>query len=138
MDGGEGRSSRKGLYNITEALAGERRRQEIVVKDKKGVIKTEGQERLQRWVELSSEILNRDVPMNPVEEDEEEELQEIEEIDLGRWRIQEVKNALKMIKRGKAAGVDEVGPDLLRADMEDTASRLARCYNRLWESEKCP
>ena len=128
----------KELYNITEALAGERRRQEIVVKDKKGVIKTEGQERLQRWVELSSEILNRDVPMNPVEEDEEEELQEIEEIDLGRWRIQEVKNALKMIKRGKAAGVDEVGPDLLRADMEDTASRLARCYNRLWESEKCP
>ena len=128
----------KELYNITEALAGERRRQEIVVKDKKGVIKTEGQERLQRWVELSSEILNRDVPMNPVEEDEEEELQEIEEIDLGRWRIQEVKNALKMIKRGKAAGVDEVGPDLLRADMEDTASRLARCYNRLWESEKSP
>ena len=43
-----------------------------------------------------------------------------------------------MTKRGKAAGVDEVGPDLLRADMEDTASRLARCYNRLWESEKWP
>ena len=41
-----------------------------------------------------------------------------------------------MTKRGKAAGVDEVGPDLLRADMEDTANRLARCYNRLWESEK--
>ena len=76
--------------------------------------------------------------MNPVEDDEGEELEEIEEIDLGRWRIQEVKNALKMAKRGKAAGVDEVGPDLLRADMEDTASRLARCYNRLWESEKRP
>ena len=68
--------------------------------------------------------------MNPVEEDGEEELEEIEEIDLGRWRIQEVKNALKMTKRGKAAGVDEVGPDLdlLRADMEDIASRLARYY----------
>ena len=36
----------KELYNITEALAGERRREEIVVKDKQGVIKTEGQERL--------------------------------------------------------------------------------------------
>ena len=43
-----------------------------------------------------------------------------------------------MSKRGKEAGVDEVGPDLLRADMEDTASRLTRCYNRLWESEKRP
>ena len=91
---------------------------------------TEAQEQLQRWVEHLSEILNRDVPMNPVEEDGEEELEEIEEIDLGRWRIQEVKNALKMTKRGKAAGVDEVGPDLdlLRADMEDIASRLARYY----------
>jgi len=29
-----------------------------------------------------------------------------------------------------------VGPDLLRADMEGTAGRLARCYNRLWEAER--
>ena len=39
--------------------------------------------------------------MNPVEEDGREELDEIEGIDLGTWRIQEVKNALKMTKRGK-------------------------------------
>ena len=43
-----------------------------------------------------------------------------------------------MTKRGTAAGVYEVGPDVLRADMEDTASRITRCYNRLWESEKWP
>ena len=28
--------------------------------------------------------------------------------------------------------------DFLRAVMEDTASRLVRCYNRLWESGKWP
>ena len=143
MDVGEGSSSRKGhresgrnmeLYNITKTLAGKPRRQEVGVKDKQGVINTEAQERLQRWVEHFSEILNRDVPMNLMEEDEGEELEEIEEIDSGRW----VKNALKMTKRGKAARVDEVGPDLLRTDMEDTTSRLATCYNRLWESEKWP
>ena len=39
--------------------------------------------------------------MNPVEEDGGEELEKIEEIDLGRWRIQKVKNALKMTKQGK-------------------------------------
>ena len=26
----------------------------------------------------------------------------------------------------------------MRADIEDTASRLARCYNRLWENERRP
>ena len=68
------------------------------MKDKQGVIKTEAQERLQRWVEKFSEIRNRDAPMNPVEEDGGEELEEIEQIDLGRWRIQEVKSVLKITK----------------------------------------
>ena len=94
--------------------------------------------RLQRWVEHFSEILNRDDPVNPVEEDEIEEPEEIGEIDLGRWQLQEVKDALKGTKPGKAPGVDEVGPELLRADMEDTAHRLTRCYNRLWETEWWP
>ena len=87
-------------------------------------------------MEHSSKILNRDDPTNPVEEDEIVELDKIEKIDLGRWRLQEVKNALKRTKSGKAARVDEVCPELLRADMEDTESRLTSCYNRLWETER--
>ena len=50
-----------------------------------------------------SEILNRDNPTNPGEEDETVESEVIEEIDLGRWRLQEVKDALKRTKPGKAA-----------------------------------
>ena len=84
------------------------------------------------------EILNKDDPTNPVEEDEIVESEEIEEIDLGRWRLQKVKDALKRTKQGNAAGVDEVCRELLRADMEDTASRLTSCYNRLWETERWP
>ena len=98
---------------------------------------TETIERLQRWVEHFSEILTTEDPKNPVEEDEIVESEEIEEIDLGRWRLQEVKDALKRTKPGKAAGVNEVGPALLRADMEDTESRLTS-YNRLWEIERWP
>ena len=48
----------KELYNIAETIAGERKRQEVGVKDKRGVLKTEAGERLQRWVEHFSEILN--------------------------------------------------------------------------------
>ena len=46
--------------------------------------------------------LNRDDPTNPVEEDEIEELEEIEEMGVGRWQIQEVKEALRKTKPGKA------------------------------------
>ena len=45
---------------------------------------------------------------------------------------------MKRTKPGKAAGVDEVCPELLTADMEDTGSRLTSCYNRLWETDRWP
>ena len=80
-------------------------------------------------------MLNREDPKNLVEEDEIVESEEIEEIELGRWRLQEFKDTLMKTKPGKAAGVGEVCPELLRADMEDTASRLTSCYNRLWETK---
>ena len=49
-----------------------------------------------------------------------------------------MKDALKRTKSRKPAGVDEVCPELFRTDMEDTASRLTSCYNRLWETERWP
>ena len=87
-------------------------------------------------MEHFSEILKRDDPTNPVEEDKIVESEEIEEIELGRWRFQEFEDTLKRIKPWKAAGVDEVCPELLRTDMEDTASWLTSCYNRLWETKR--
>ena len=33
---------------------------------------------------------------------------------------------------------NEVCLELLRGDMEDTASRLTSCYNRLWETNRWP
>ena len=65
-----------------------------------------------------------------MEEEGIEEKEEIRDIALGSWRVQEVSNALKRTRAGKS-GVDEFGPELLRADLEGTAKRLTRCYNRL-------
>ena len=31
-------------------------------------------------------------------------------------------------------GIDEVCPELLRADMEDTVSRVTSCHTKLWET----
>ena len=49
------------------------------------MLRTETRQRLQGWVENFSEILTRDHPTNPVNEDKIVELEEIEEIDVGRW-----------------------------------------------------
>ena len=52
--------------------------------------------------------------------------------------MQEVKEAFERTKPGESAGIDDVCPELLRTDMEDPASRLTKCYNRLWETERWP
>ena len=57
--------------------------------------------------------------MNPVQEDGGEKLDEIEEIPRKMANTRGFKNTLRTSKWGKAARVDEVGSDLLRADMED-------------------
>ena len=69
---------------MTKSITGERQKQEIFVKEKQGVLRTEIRERLQRWVEHLSEMLIRDDPTNPMEEDEIVEPEEMEEIDVGR------------------------------------------------------
>ena len=84
------------LYNMTKAIVGERKRQRVGVRNKHGELKTQVREKLQRWVEHFSEILNRDDPTNPVEEYSRE--------DLGRWGVQEVKDALKNTRQGKQKG----------------------------------
>ena len=74
------------------------------------MLRTGTKERLPRWAEHFSEILNRDDPTNPVEEDGMVESEDIKEVVLGRRRSQEVKHALKRTKPGKVAGVDNVCP----------------------------
>ena len=48
------------------------------------MLRTGTKERLQRWVEHLIEMLNRDYPTNPEEEDGIVESEDIKEIDLGR------------------------------------------------------
>lgn len=47
-------------------------------------------------------------------------------------------NTLKRTKNGKAAGSNKVGPELLKADMELTATKLAILYNRILIMERWP
>lgn len=100
----------KDLYNTMKLIVGERKRQAVGVESKDGVLKSDSQERLQRWEEHFSEVLNREEPAHSVENANLNGIDEIEEIDKA-WQVQEVKNALKRTRNGKAAGVDEVGPD---------------------------
>ena len=82
----KGRNYSRNCSALPSQKTEEWQRQEVGVKAKKGVLRTETGERLQRWVEHFSEILNRDDPTNPVKEAKIVESEEIEEIDKERSR----------------------------------------------------
>ena len=61
----------KSLYEITKTLCNDKPRNITSVKDKQGNIITDDKGRKERWKEHLEEILNREIPTNPVEISEE-------------------------------------------------------------------
>ena len=116
------------------------------------MLRTGTKERLQRWVEHFSEILNRDDPTNPVEEDGIVESEDIKEIDLGRWeRFDVSKLPSEEIKRKKNTEVrnsfgalrdvhdPEEEHDMIFATYRDGAKRVlgwSKKLSRPWTGSK--
>ncbi|KAI4901974.1 hypothetical protein NFI96_006075 [Prochilodus magdalenae] len=92
--------------------------------------------RLRRWKEHFQEILNRDTPEEPPQEEEEE----IEELDIQveAPTIQEIKRAVKDLRNGKASGADQITAEMLKADTEQTSKEMKRIFDLIWEKEKIP
>ena len=114
------------------------KKQSVGIKDKHGNIKTEKNDIMERWKEHFCEILKRGDPESPIREEEIDEVEEIEDKHIGRFTKEEVRTALRNTRNGKAAGVDQVGPELLKADMEETTNRLHKLFNKLCETETWP
>ncbi|VDO95649.1 unnamed protein product [Schistosoma margrebowiei] len=105
-----GEGNMKKLYDTTKKLAGRYTKPERPVKDKEGKLVTEIQQQRNRWVEYFEEHLNRPVPMNSLDlEAAHTDLP----IDVNPPTKEEIKMATKQIKRGKAAGPDNIPADAL-------------------------
>ena len=125
----------KELYNIGRKLTGKFNRPERPVKDKHGQIITESEKQLDRWTEHFKELLNRPAPVNPPTIPEaEEDL----EINCDPPTKEEVIEAIKKLKNGKAAGPDGIPAEALKADVEMTANMLLPVFKKIWEEEEIP
>ena len=86
-------------------------------------------------------VLNRDGPENPVLSDEvhESELSDIiEEISVGEPTLGEVKQAIKRLKNGKAPGTDSITAELLKANIEFSATKIHQLLGKVWTFERIP
>ena len=124
----------KEVYEVTKTLCNDRPRKMNMVKDQDGKLLTTEEEIRHRWQEHFDNVLNRPDPVAPAVVDD----RQPNEIDVRDECItrQEIKQALKNMKNGKAAGMDTITTELLKADIETTACVLEDLFRTVWETEE--
>ena len=92
------------------------------------------EEEMHRWRERFQTVLNHEEPLNPPEVEPNDELN----IRTGRITRIEIKNDLKKLKNGKAAGCDNIPPEAIKAGGETSEEVLLDLCNRIWSEKKVP
>ncbi|XP_048743102.2 uncharacterized protein LOC125656542 [Ostrea edulis] len=123
------------LYRITKTLAGKFQSSELPIKDKQGNVLSKEEIILKCWKEHFEEVFNMKDPENeaiiiPATD--------TLDIDTDPPSIEEVKKAITKLKTGKAAGIDQIHAELLKAKEYWTPTILTNILQMIWESEETP
>ena len=89
------------------------------------------------WAEHFENVLVREAPINPIEENE-IQTDQISEMDTIEIREAEVRQALKKTKSGRTPGIDGIPAELYKADNDVAVKGLTRLFKRIWHEEKVP
>ena len=131
----------KTLYGFTKILCNEKSKQSTAALDKNGNLLNKKEEIQARWTEHFKDALKRGEPENPVLSDEvyESELSGIiEEISVSEPTLGEVKQTIKRLQNGKASGTDSITAELLKANIEFSATKIHQLLGKVWTFEKIP
>jgi hypothetical protein len=134
----------KELYNITRKLTKRKYQGMQPLKNKDGALLT-NDDQMKRWKEYFTEILNPTATemirttSSPTDRcDNRAEKEEKERAMERPPNKDEIKKALKNTKNGKAPGLDNIPPKLLKEDIDLTANILCNLFEKFWEQEKIP
>jgi hypothetical protein len=93
---------------------------------------------LTRWKEYSEEVLNpkgnENSTLGNTERQEEVNITEHKEIKRNPPTKAEIFKALKDLKLGKAPGLD-INPEILKVDLDTTATVLVPLFEHTWETK---
>ena len=124
----------KGVHEATRKLCNERPKRVDMVKDREGKLLSKEDEVRKRWQEHFMEVLNRPDPETVAEVvDDSDNNKEIEQ---GPVTKLEIKNAIKDMKNGKAAGIDKITVEMMKADIDTAVYVLHDLLSLIWEEER--
>lgn len=120
---------------ITKKLSGKYISQSTPIKDKEGNILSTEHEPALRWVQHFSEVLNCPEPDDPANPPPAEDLPTI---DTSLPTHEEVRRAIQVMKSGKAASLDSIHAEMLKADLATSAKVFTELFRNIWEEEIIP
>ena len=128
------RNNSKRAYSIVKDLTTSKQGRCSAIQNKVGKCITEDKEILTRWTEYCSELYNHKTNGNP------EVLNVPPASDTDNHPIlrEEVELAVKSLKHGKAAGVDNIPSELLKSGGEAMIDALTSICNKIWETGEWP
>ena len=128
------RNNTKEAFKVVKDLTQVKTTKVNTIQDKNGNTITEEKEIIQRWTEYCSELYNHqsrgDLTLLDVPESNNED-------DYPILR-EEVESAIKSLKCGKSAGVDNVPAELLKHGGEATIDILTAICNKIWQTGEWP
>ena len=130
-----GRQDLKTLYRINKMLNNGFKNNDVPVKDINGNVLSKEEEKLARWKEHFESIPNRPEPELVAETPP-----AVEDLDIctDPPTMEEVKDAIKAMKSGRAGGADGVTAEMLKAEETETPRLLMCIFREIWESEMIP
>jgi hypothetical protein len=128
------KNNSKKAYQLVKDLTSAKQGRVTSIQDKGGNCLTEEQDILKRWTEYCTELYNHRATIDPgilnvppaTNNDNYPILRE------------EVEAALRSLKKGKSAGVDNIPAELVQAGGEDMISALTNICNKIWQTGEWP
>ena len=134
IDDSLGKNNNKKAYQLVKDLTSSKQGHTTTIQDKNGKRLTEDRDILNRWTEYCSELYNHKVKGDP------EVLKHppVTNIDSHPILREEVEAAVKSLKPGKSAGVDNIPAELLQAGGETMIDVLLNICNKIWQTGEWP
>ncbi|XP_022240572.1 uncharacterized protein LOC106458595 [Limulus polyphemus] len=132
------RGDSKTVYKITiELTSGFKSSGGVPIKAKNGTRLTTERQQLERWKEHFNEVLNQCEP-DILLDLSNENVRAILNVNLNDISLEEGRRALQNLKNNKAAGSDELQPELLKNGGQPLELELLNIFNKIWRQETIP
>ena len=134
IDDSLGKNNSKKAYQLVKDLTSSKQGRSTTIQDKNRKCLTEDKDILNRWTEYCSELYNHKAKGDP------EVLKHppVTNIDSHPILWEEVEAAVKSLKPGKSAGVDNIPAELLQAGGETMIDVLLNICNKIWQTGEWP